>query len=303
MTRIAYVNGQYVRHEEACVHIEDRGYQLADGVYEVWAVRDGLLMDHQEHIDRLRHSLGELKITTPCSPKTLEFILRETLRRNSIKNGLAYLQITRGVAPRSHAFPEPAIPPSMIITARPANWTKLDAKAAKGVSVVSSPDQRWARCDIKSIALLPNVLAKQAAVESGAHEAWLIDNNGFVTEGTSSAAFIIDAHQTLITRPLAHDILPSITRLRLMQEARLLGLKVEECLFRLEEAKQAAEAFMAGAGSTVLPVISVDGTKIGSGEPGPISQKLRAAYIADSIARAKERVTTRPKVNMLSNAK
>ncbi len=286
MARIAYVNGRFVPHAEACVHIEDRGYQLADGVYEVWAVFGGRLADADGHFVRLERSLGELRIAMPMSRKALELVLHEAVRRNRVKNGLVYLQITRGVAPRDHAFPTRAVRPAVVITAKPVDMAASEARAAKGIGVVSTPENRWGRCDIKSIALLPNVMAKQAARESGAGEAWFVDELGLVTEGASSNAWIVDRDGVLRTRDLNANILRGITRRSLMDIIAQQGLPLSERPFSLEEAKQAREAFITGAGSLVTPVVSIDGVKIGDGKPGPVAVKLRASYVSDATERA-----------------
>jgi D-amino acid aminotransferase len=199
MSRFAYVNGRFVRHGEAAVHIEDRGYQLADGVYEVWAVFGGKLADAAGHFTRLWRSLDELRIAHPMSEKALTVVLREAIRRNKVVEGMVYLQVTRGVAPRDHAFPNPAVPPAVVITAKRVDRVAAEAKAAKGQSVITVPETRWGRCDIKSIGLLPNGLAKQAARERGAVEAWFVDELGLVTEGASSNAWIVDAEGRLRT--------------------------------------------------------------------------------------------------------
>lgn len=286
MGRVAYVNGRFVPHADACVHIEDRGYQLADGVYEVWAVFGGKLADAEGHFARLERSLGELRIPVPMSRKALELVLRETVRRNRVKNGLVYLQVSRGVAPRDHAFPTRPVRPAMVITAKPVDMAASESKAAKGIGVVSTPETRWARCDIKTIALLPNVLAKQAARESGAAEAWFVDELGLVTEGASSNAWIVDREGVLRTRDLNANILRGITRRSLLDIIAREGLPVAERPFSLEEAKQAREAFITGAGSLVTPVVSIDGIPIGDGKPGPVARRLRASYVSDAAARA-----------------
>jgi D-alanine transaminase len=282
MGRIAYVNGRFLPHAEASVHIEDRGYQLADGVYEVWAVFGGRLADAEGHFARLERSLGELRIPMPMSRKALELVLHEAIRKNRVRNGLVYLQVTRGVAPRDHAFPTRPVRPSLVITAKPVDMTASEAKAAKGIGVVSTPETRWARCDIKTIALLPNVLAKQAAREKGAGEAWFVDELGLVTEGASSNAWIVDAEGVLRTRDLNANILRGITRKSLLDVIAREGLPLEERPFSLEDAKAAREAFITGAGSLVTPVVWIDGIQIGDGKPGPVARRLRASYVSDA---------------------
>jgi D-alanine transaminase len=279
MSRFAYVNGQFVRHGEAAVHIEDRGYQLADGVYEVWSVFGGKLADAEGHFTRLWRSLDELRIAHPMSQAALTIVLREAVRRNKVREGLCYIQVTRGVARRDHAFPNPAVPPSIVITAKSLDRAATEAKAAKGASVISVPENRWARCDIKSIGLLPNALAKQAARERGALEAWFVDDMGLVTEGASSNAWIVDADGVLRTRDTNANILRGITRSTLLDVIRESGLPISEKPFTIAEAQAAKEAFITGAGSLVTPIVEVDGVKLGDGKPGPVAIDLRRSYI------------------------
>ena len=279
MSRFAYVNGRFVRHGEAAVHIEDRGYQLADGVYEVWAVFDGKLADAEGHFTRLWRSLDELRIAHPMSEASLLLVLREAVRRNKVRNGLCYLQVTRGVAKRDHAFPNPAVPPAVVITAKSTDRAAADAKAAKGAAVISTPETRWARCDIKSIGLLPNALAKQAARERGALEAWFVDDMGLVTEGASSNAWIIDAEGVLRTRDTNANILRGVTRTTLLEVIREAGIPFSEKPFTIAEAQAAKEAFVTGAGSLLTPIVEVDGVKLGDGKPGEVATRLRTLYI------------------------
>ncbi|PXA73785.1 D-amino acid aminotransferase [Caulobacter sp. D4A] len=286
MSRFAYVNGRFVRHGQAAVHIEDRGYQLADGVYEVWAVFDGKLADAAGHFARLWRSLDELRIAHPMSEAALTIVLREAIRRNQVREGLVYLQVTRGVAKRDHAFPNPEVPPAVVITARSVDRAAAEAKAAKGSGVVTVPENRWGRCDIKTIGLLPNALAKQAARERGAIEAWFVDDLGLVTEGASSNAWIVDAEGRLRTRDTQANILRGVTRLTLLDVIAETGLPVEERPFTVEEAKTAREAFITGAGSLVTPIVSIDGDKIGDGTVGPVASRLRRAYIERAKAGA-----------------
>ncbi|MEH0194778.1 D-amino-acid transaminase [Caulobacter sp. CCNWLY153] len=286
MSRFAYVNGRFVRHGQAAVHIEDRGYQLADGVYEVWAVFDGKLADAEGHFARLWRSLDELRIAHPMSEAALTVVLRETIRRNHVREGLVYLQVTRGVAKRDHAFPNPAVPPAVVITARSVDRAAIEAKAAKGSAVITVPENRWGRCDIKTIGLLPNALAKQAARERGAIEAWFVDDLGLVTEGASSNAWIVDAEGRLRTRDTQANILRGVTRLTLLDVIGEAGLPVAEQPFTVEEAKAAREAFITGAGSLVTPITSIDGVKIGDGTVGPVASRLRALYIERAQAGA-----------------
>ncbi len=286
MSRVAYVNGIFQPHAEASVHIEDRGYQLADGVYEVWAVFDGKLSDAEGHFARLDRSLSELRIDPPMSRAALKIALRESLRRNRVRNGLVYLQVTRGVARRDHAFPEPGTPPSIVITAKSVDRATAEAKAAKGAAVITTPETRWARCDIKTVGLLPNVLAKQKAREAGAIEAWFVDELGLVTEGASSNAWIIDQQGHLRTRDTQANILRGITRKTLLEVIAKAGLTVEERPFTVEEARSAKEAFITGAGTLVMPIVKVDGHVLGDGKPGPVAKRLRELYIEQARATA-----------------
>jgi D-alanine transaminase len=287
MARYAYVNGRYVDHRSASVHIEDRGYQLADGVYEVVGVRDGKLIDEALHIDRLDRSLRELRIAWPVSRATLGFILRELMRRNRLRDGLVYMQVTRGVARREHAFPTKPVKPALVLTTRAS--ARPEADPGPGVAVKSHPDIRWERCDIKTVALLPNVLAKQAARESGAYEAWLVDNEGRVTEGASTNAWIVTHDDELITRQTDSGILAGITRHTLKSLAGALQLKLVERAFTLAEARKAKEAFITSATSFVTPVVKIDGEPVGDGKVGPVARRLREEYVR--FASAGEGVT------------
>ena len=277
MSRIAYVNGRYLPRDDAKVAVEDRGYQFADGVYEVCEVRGGRLVDEGRHMARLNRSLGELSIARPMSPAALQVVLRETIRRNRVRNGIVYVQVTRGVARRDFPFPADARP-SLVVTARSADLERLEQIAADGIAVVTVPDIRWKRVDIKSVALLPNVLAKQAAREQGAREAWLVDAQGHVTEGASSNAWIVSRDGKLITRPLGQSILPGITRSVVIDVIRAQGLAFEERSFTVEEAYAAREAFITSASQIVLPVVSIDGRPIGNGAPGLVATALRRDY-------------------------
>jgi len=286
MGRIAYVNGRFERHSRAAVHIEDRGYQLADAVYEVWALFDGKLSDPEGHFSRLERSLGELKIDMPMGRRALTLVLKEAVRQNRVRDGLVYLQVSRGVAPRDHAFPNPQVSPAMVITVKAVDRQAAEAKAAAGVKVITTPENRWGRCDIKTVGLLPNAMAKQAAREQGAVEAWFVDELGFVTEGASSNAWIVDAEGTLRTRDTNANILRGVTRNTLLDVIRESGLKVDERPFTPADAEGAQEAFITGAGSMVLPVIAVDGKPVGEGKVGPIATRLRRLYIERAIATA-----------------
>jgi D-alanine transaminase len=286
MGRIAYVNGRFVPHGEAAVHIEDRGYQFGDAIYEVWALFDGKLGDAEGHFARLERSLSELSIAMPMTRAALTLVLRETVRRNRIRDGLLYLQVRRGVARRDHAFPNPPVRPSVIMTVSPTDRAAAEARAAKGVSVVTTPESRWGRCDIKTVNLLPNALAKQKAREAGAAEAWFVDDLGFVTEGASSNAWIVDGDGRLRTRDTNANILRGVTRHSLLEVIRREGLEVDERPFTPAEAVAAKEAFITGAGTLVLPVIAVDGRPVGEGKPGPVAARLRRLYIEQAKAAA-----------------
>jgi D-alanine transaminase len=278
MSRIAYVNGRYVPHAAAMVHVEDRGYQFSDGVYEVCEVRAGRLVDERRHIERLQRSLGELRIRPPMSPLALGVVMRETIARNRVRNGIVYLQVTRGVARRDHAFPTPATAPSLVVTARSIGIAGNEKAAAAGIAVISVPDNRWGRVDIKTVGLLPNVLAKQAAREQGAREAWFVDREGYVTEGSSTNAWIVTAAGKVVTRPADSAILRGITRTVLIEAIAAQGLELEERLFTLGEAYAAREAFVTAASQIVMPVVRIDGRPIGGGRPGPIAQALRSVF-------------------------
>lgn len=286
MSRWVYVNGRYVRHGDAVVHIEDRGFQLADGVYEVWAVMGGRLADAEGHFARLERSLNELNIASPMSRAALEIVVRQTVRRNRVINGLAYLQVTRGAARRDHAFPDPEVPPTLIVSAKSIDLVAAEAKAHKGVGVLTTPENRWGRCDIKTVGLLPNVLARQAAKQSGAYEAWFVDENGLVTEGAASNAWIIDSEGILRTRELTANILRGVTRSSLLSVIAESNIRFEERPFSVAEAKAAREAFITGAGALVLPVVSIDGKAVGDGKAGELSLRLRRDYIERAKAGA-----------------
>jgi D-alanine transaminase len=286
MGRIAYVNGRFTPHAEAFVHIEDRGYQLADAVYEVWSLFNGKLADAEGHFARLARSLSELAIPMPMSRAALTLVLREAARRNRIREGLVYLQISRGVAPRDHAFPTIPVKPAVVITVKAVDRAQAEAKAAKGIAVITTPETRWSRCDIKTVGLLPNALAKQGALDAGADDAWFVDELGFVTEGTSSNAWIIDGEGRLRTRDTNANILRGVTRHSLIDLIRREGMPVEERPFTPAEAMAAREAFITGAGTLVLPVVAVDGQPVGDGKPGPVAVKLRRLYIEQARAAA-----------------
>lgn len=277
MPRIAYVNGVYELASEAAVSIEDRGYQFADAVYEVWSVFDGRLADLAGHLNRLERSLSELQIAMPMPRTSLLVVLNEVVRRNRIREGLVYLQISRGVAPRDHVFPVDARP-SVVITAKPVDREAAARKAAAGIKAISAPDIRWGRCDIKTVGLLPNVLAKQKAKMQGAGEVIFVDQDGFVTEGGSTNVYIV-VDGVIKTRSLTANILPGVTRLNLLPLISASSIELREESFTLEEAKAASEVFITAATSLVMPVIAIDDHKIADGKPGAIACALREVYI------------------------
>jgi D-alanine transaminase len=278
MSKIAYVNGRYVLQRDAMVHIDDRGYQFADGVYEVCEVFRGGLIDEKRHFERLAYSLAELQIAAPLRPGALGVVVREVMARNRVQNGYIYVQVTRGVAPRDHVFPQKSVRPSLVVTARQVDPEKSSDTARKGISVVTTPDLRWKRVDIKSISLLPNVLARQLAREQGAYEAWLVDSDGMVTEGAASNAWIVNGTGTVVTHQIDHTILRGITRTRLIEIIAAQGLTLEERRFSLEEVFSAREAFVTGATTLIMPVVRIDGRQIGTGAPGPVASKLRTIF-------------------------
>jgi D-alanine transaminase len=278
MSRIAYVNGRYLPHGAASVHVEDRGYQFSDGVYEVCEVRGGSIIDQRRHLARLKRSLHELRIEMPMSEAALAIVMRECMRRNRVRDGLIYLQITRGVARRDHGFPPPGTRPSVVVTAHGMDVAGSERTAADGVAVITVPDNRWQRVDIKSISLLPNVLAKQAARENGAKEAWFVDRAGHVTEGSSSNAWIVTRGGKVVTRPADNGILRGITRTVLIDVIRAQGLEFEERPFTVEEAYGAREAFLTSASQIVMPVVRIDDRPVGNGAPGSVATALRAEF-------------------------
>jgi D-alanine transaminase len=278
MARVVYVNGVYKPYSEAAVHAEDRGYQFADGVYEVCEVRDGCLVDERRHMLRLRRSLAELKIAEPMDLRGLGVILRETVRRNRVRDGIVYLQVTRGVARRDFAFPGEDVAPSVVCLARSLLRAAGERKAAAGIAVITLPDIRWRRVDIKTTGLLAQSLARQQAKAAGAAEAWLVDGHGFVTEGASCNAWIVTDAGILVTRPAESGILRGITREVALEAARQKGLRFEERAFTVSEARAAREAFQTSATGLVMPVVRIDGQLIGDGRPGEIAIGLRRAY-------------------------
>jgi len=278
MPKIAYVNGRYLPHGQAMVHVEDRGYQFADGVYEVCEVARGYLIDMTRHLNRLDRSLRELQIAWPMRRSALEVVLREVVRRNGVRNGLVYLQVTRGVARRDHVFPASATRPAMVVTAKRIDPETVARRAADGIKIITVPENRWERVDIKSVGLLANVLAKQQAKEAGAQEAWFVDPDRTVKEGGSTNAWIVDQEGKLVTRPADFGILRGITRTTLLDVAAKLGLTVEERPFSVEEAKRAREVFITSATTIVMPVVAIDGEPVANGHPGSTSLSLREAF-------------------------
>jgi D-alanine transaminase len=277
MPRIAFVNGRYVPHADACVHVEDRGYQFADGVYEVCEVARGYIMDMPRHLGRLDRSLKELQMAAPMSRGALEIVIAEVVRRNGVRNGLVYLQVTRGVARRDFLFPADT-KPSLVIISKKIDPAINARRAEQGIKVITVPENRWERVDIKSVGLLPNVLAKEKARAAGAQEAWFVDTEGCVKEGGSSNAWIVTADGVLVTRPAEHGILRGITRTSLFEVAASLGLKIEERGFTVAEAKAAREAFITSATTVVLPVVEIDGAPVANGHPGTVALSLRGAF-------------------------
>lgn len=278
MTRYVYVNGAYQRYDNAQIHAEDRGFQFADAVYEVCEVRDRAVVDEDRHLARLERSLGELAIPMPMSIKAFQSVLQETVRRNRVRNGIIYLQVSRGAGPRNFYFAGVETPPTVVCLARPQSRLGMEAAAEKGIAIRSMPDMRWGRCDIKTVMLLPASLAKESARAEGAQEAWFLDDDGHVREGGSSNAWIITSDNKLVTPPATNAILKGITRTTLIDLLAREGLSLEERLFTIEEAQNAREAFITSATNIVMPVISVDGRPIGNGHPGTLTTQLRAAF-------------------------
>jgi len=284
MSRIAYVAGQYLPHRQAAVHIEDRGFQFADGVYEVIAVKGRRLVDAERHLKRLQRSLGELRIAAPMADAALEIVVREVVRRNGVDTGIVYLQVTRGAAPREHAFPK-AAKPTLVVTSRRSR--PPDPRLGDdGIAIITIPDIRWQRCDIKSVALIANVLGKQQAREKGAYEAWQVDGIGQITEGTSTNAWIVTADGTVVTRAADTATLNGVTRLAIFDIIDREGYRLVERAFTVAEAKTAREAFLTSTTADLLPVVRIDGAPVGEGRPGPLALKLRAAYFAHAAAAA-----------------
>jgi D-alanine transaminase len=278
MSRIIYCNGRYVPYGDAMIHAEDRGFQFGDAIYEVCEVIGGRLVDETRHMDRLERSLTELRMPQPMSRPAWSRVLRETIRRNRLDYGSVYLQVSRGSAPRDFLFPAKGTPNSVVVIARSGDQALTDERAAKGIAVKTVADNRWERCDIKTVMLLPASLAKEAAKAEGAKEAWFVDTDGRITEGASSNAWIVDSSGTLVTRPVTNEILRGVTRTTLIDVLAKEGVGFEERAFTVAEAQKAREAFITSAGNVVMPVTSIDGVSIGNGAPGLLSVKLRAAF-------------------------
>jgi D-alanine transaminase len=274
VSRIAYVNGRYEALSRAGVSIDDRGLQFADGVYEVIAVLNGVQLDEAAHHRRLQQSLAALELNWPCTPRVLPRLIAEVIKRNRVRDGLVYVQITRGVAPRDHPFPPAGTPSTLIITAKPYDFSKRASAARQGADVITMPDIRWRRCDIKSISLLPNVLAKEQARRSGAMEAVFVDDAGMVTEGGSTNMWMVDHGGALITRPLGPEILSGIARETLMRVARKSGIKIVERRFSVAEMRSAHEAFFTSTTAPCMPIVRVDDKSIGNGVVGSVCLAL-----------------------------
>lgn len=279
MSRTVYVNGEYVPEEDAKVSIFDRAFLFADGIYEVTAVLDGKLVDYEPHMERLHRSLRELEMAQPVSDAAIREMHEELIKRNNLTEGLIYMQITRGVAERDFAYPNDA--KQTIVAFTQVKELANSAQARTGIRIITIPDIRWQRRDIKSTGMLAQAMGKQAAKQSGVDDAWMVED-GYVTEGTSNTAFIVVDGNKLVTRPLSNSILPGITRRALLKLAESGEITVEERLFTVDEALGADEAFLTSASSFVMPVIEIDGTMIGGGQPGAITRKLRETYIAEA---------------------
>ncbi len=285
MSRIVYVNGEYCPEEAAKISVFDRGFLFADAVYEVTSVLEGRLVDNRGHLARLRRSLEALRIPMPLEEEGIEAVQRTLIERNRLENGIVYMQITRGAADRDFPYPEGARPSLVMFT---QSRVLIDVPAARtGIKVISVPDVRWRRRDIKTVGLLAPVMAKQAALDAGVHDAWLVED-GEITEGSSNNAYIVSAAGRIVTRRLGNEILPGVTRGAVLQLSQQARIEVEERAFTLEEAYAAREAFVTSASTFVLPVVEIDGRRIGSGEPGPIARRLRALYIEAALSQVRE---------------
>ena len=278
MSRVIYVNGSYRAYAEAFVHAEDRGFQFADAVYEVVEVLGGRLVDATRHLARLERSLSEIRIPMPMSRGALWHVIAQVITRNRVRDGIVYLQVTRGEGRREFSFPGPDVTPTLVVLARPQSRNAIAALAEQGIAVKTMPDMRWGRCDIKTVMLLPACLAKDAAKRDGAREAWFVDDAGFITEGASSNAWIVTRDGALVTRQLDEKILGGITRATTLDVAKAEGVRVEVRPFTITEATSAREAFITSATNTVMPVVRLDERPVGDGRPGPVARKLRSRF-------------------------
>ena len=282
MAKIAYVNGGFSLQSEAVINIEDRGLQFGDAVYEVWSFKNYKLLDEEGHFTRLQRSLDELGIDYQVNPVSMKIVIKELIRKNRVRDGMVYLQISRGTAPRDHKFPDDVMP-NVIFTVKPLNFLALESKAQKGITITFLPDNRWGRVDIKTTNLLANVLAKQNALDNGFDDVWFFDNDGFITEGTSNNAWIIDKDDNLITRALSNEILAGITRKSVLAAAAQLGLNIVERKFTVEEAINAKEAFITSATQFVMPVVKMEQNTISGGKMGLVASKLRTQYLQNNM--------------------
>ncbi|HET6388148.1 D-amino-acid transaminase [Hyphomicrobium sp.] len=278
MSRIVYVNGAYKPYAQATIHVEDRGFQLSDAIYEVIEIRDGGLVDATRHLARLARSLAELSIPPPMSERALLQVMHTVIRRNRVRDGIVYMQVSRGAGPRDFALPPPTTPPTLVVLARAQRRGWSAELAETGIAVKTIPDNRWGRCDIKTVMLLPAVLAKDEARRAGAREAWFVDAEGGITEGASSNAWIVTGDGTLVTRQLDHHILPGVTRATVMDVAKREGFKIEQRTFNRDEAIKAREAFVTSATNIVMPVVKIDNAVIGDGRPGELTRQLRLRF-------------------------
>ncbi len=278
MTRVVYVNGRYRPYAQASVHVEDRGFQFADSVYEVCEVRGGNIIERDRHLARLERSLGELQMALPMTLAALHHVMDQSIRRNRVRDGFVYLQVSRGAGERDFAFPPSGARPTVVCFARSIPLGQSAALAERGIAVVTMPDIRWGRRDIKTVMLLPAVLAKREASQKGAKEAWLVNEAGFVTEGASSNAWIVTQDGRIVTPALSPSILPGVTRAALIDAIASAGFVLDQRQFTPEEATAAREAFITSATNTVMPVISINGKKIGDGRPGTIALEMRKIF-------------------------
>lgn len=279
MVRTVYVNGEYLPETEAKISVFDRGFLFADGVYEVSAVMNGKLVDYPAHMERLGRSLKELRMDWPCTREELDQMHQEMIRRNNLSEGIIYMQVTRGAADRAFNFPKPAPKPSLVAFTQVMKLAD-NPNAVTGIKVITTPDLRWARRDIKTVMLLAPALGKQEAYEKGAQEGWMVED-GYVTEGTSSNAYIVKDGK-VITRGLSNEILAGCTRRALFRLAKEHGVQIEERKFTPEEAYAADEAFLTSASQFVMPIVEIDGHRIGGGQPGPVVRKLRELFLQEA---------------------